>query len=119
MYSAQLLDHFENPRKSGLLPPPAQVADSVNPVCGDILRLSVLWDGDQIREARFQAKGCTACVAMGSALTELLEGRSRAGVRALSEADIDTALGGLISESKHVAVLAMDALRVLLATPAP
>ncbi len=72
MFSATLLDHFQNPRNVGELPPPALVVEAANPVCGDILRLSVLLESGRVREARFQVRGCTASIAAGSALTEMV-----------------------------------------------
>lgn len=119
LHSPLLLDHFENPRNAGELPAPAVTVEVSNPVCGDILRLSASWTDGRIAEARFKARGCTACIAMGSALTELMAGRDEAALRALRRDDIDDALGGLITESKHVTVLAMDALRALLSARPP
>lgn len=90
-----------------------------NPVCGDILRLSAAWTGGRIAEARFKARGCVACLAMGSVLTEMITGRDAVHLKGLTREDIDTALGGLINESKHVAVLGIDAIRALLSAPPP
>ena len=41
MFSSEVLDHFQNPRNVGELPPPAMTVEVSNPACGDILRLSV------------------------------------------------------------------------------
>lgn len=114
MHSPKLLDHFENPRNVGDLPAPARTVEVMNPVCGDVLRLSVRWDGDSVAEARFKARGCTACVGAASILTEMLVGLSREQVRQMDQAAIDEAAGGLRTESKHVAVLCADAVRGLL-----
>lgn len=114
MYSSTLLDHFENPRNAGELSAPAITVEVSNPVCGDILRLSVQWTDRSVATARFKARGCTACVAMGSALTELLAGKSAADLKQLRTIDIEDALGGLINESKHVAVLGLDAVKAVL-----
>ena len=40
MYSAQLLDHFQNPRNAGELVDADAIAEIENPACGDVLRLS-------------------------------------------------------------------------------
>ena len=114
MHPALLLEHFENPRNVGDLPAPAHTVEVANPICGDILRLSVTWDGDVVKAVRYRARGCTACVAAGSALTEMMEDQTRAQVKAINREAIDAALGGLIPESKHVAVLCLDAIRALI-----
>lgn len=118
MYSTQLLDHFQNPRNVGELPPPAVTVRVENPACGDILQLAVEWEGQTVREARYRTRGCTASIAAGSALSEWLPGRSREALGALTAADVETWVGGLPAASKHVATLCLDAVRALLrATP--
>ena len=76
MYSARLLDHFQNPRNVGELPPPAVTVEVSNPICGDILRLSVEFRDGRVAEARYKTRGCTASIAAGSALTEWLIGKT-------------------------------------------
>ncbi|HVW85460.1 MAG TPA: iron-sulfur cluster assembly scaffold protein [Bryobacteraceae bacterium] len=113
--SPELIDHFRNPRNVGELPPPACVVEVSNPVCGDILRLSVLVEDGRVRDARYKVRGCAASIATGSAFTELIAGRDRAGLRSLTPQDIEQAVGGLSNESKHAAILCMDALTALFA----
>jgi nitrogen fixation NifU-like protein len=115
MYSARLLDHFQNPRNVGELPPPAVTIEVSNPVCGDILRLSARFLECRITEARYKVRGCTASIAAGSALTEWLTGKTAQEIAALRASDIEEAVGGLSAESKHAAVLCVDAVRALLA----
>src|SRR5437764_1394993 len=114
MHSERLLEHFRNPRNVGELPPPAVTVDVNNPACGDLLRLSVEFGDDRVTLARYKVRGCTASVAAGSALTEWMEGKSRAELRELTPAMIDDALGGLALASKHAAVLAVDGVKRLL-----
>jgi nitrogen fixation NifU-like protein len=98
----------------GELPPPAVAVNVSNPVCGDSLRLSILWDEDRVAEVAFKVRGCTASIAAGSALTDWLSGRKRNELSTLRAADIDAALGGLPAESKHAAALCVDAVKALL-----
>jgi nitrogen fixation NifU-like protein len=113
--SPELIEHFRNPRNVGELPPPAVTVEVSNPICGDILRLSALIEAGHVAECRFKVRGCTASIAAGSALTELVAGRDRASLRDLAPPDIEQAVGGLSNESKHAAVLCIDAVRALLA----
>jgi nitrogen fixation protein NifU and related proteins len=113
--SPLLIEHFRNPRNVGELAPPAVTVEVSNPVCGDILRLSVLFDAGRIAQCGFKVRGCTASIAAGSALTELISGRDRAGLGSLTTSDIELAVGGLSNESKHAAALCLDAVRALLA----
>ena len=115
MYSERLLDHFRNPRNVGELPPPAVTVEVSNPACGDILRLSVRFEEDRVAAAAYKTRGCTASIAAGSALTEAMVGKTRADLGKMTAADVEEAVGGLSAESKHAAVLCLDALGALLA----
>jgi nitrogen fixation NifU-like protein len=114
MYSNQVLDHFEHPRNAG---PIADADASVrieNPACGDILELTLKVDGDRIAEICFRARGCVAAMACGSALTELVRGKSMDAARKLTREELLRAVGGLPQASSHAGHLAMDALQAVL-----
>jgi nitrogen fixation NifU-like protein len=113
MFSPKLLDHFENPRNVGSLEPPAVQVRVENPICGDILELAARIEDGRVTEARYRTRGCTASIGVGSALTELLVGKSLDEVKALAALDIEAAVDGLPNESKHAAALAADAVRAL------
>lgn len=113
MYSARLLDHFQNPRNVGDLPPPALAVRVENPVCGDILTLAVRIENGRIAAVRYKTRGCTASIAAGSALTELLQGVAADALSAIDAGAVETALDGLPNESKHAARLAEDGVRAL------
>lgn len=114
LMSPELIEHFRNPRNVGELPPPAVTVEVSNPICGDILRLSALIDGGSITQSGFKVRGCTASIAAGSALTELIAGRDKTSLKSLTAVDIESAVGGLSNESKHAAALCLDAVRALL-----
>jgi nitrogen fixation NifU-like protein len=114
MYSERLLDHFQNPRHVGELDPPAVTVEVSNPVCGDILRLSVRFEGDVAAKARYKTRGCTASIAAGSALTEWITGKTRNDLAQIKPAAIEEAVGGLAAESKHAAILCVEGVRALL-----
>lgn len=119
VYSETFLDHFQNPRNVGELGAPAITIEVSNPVCGDILRLSADFDGDVVKSAAYKARGCTASIAAGSALTEWMRGKSRLELAAVRPAVVEEAAGGLIPESKHAAVLCVDAVKKLLTAARP
>jgi nitrogen fixation NifU-like protein len=114
MYSAQLLDHFQNPRNAGDLAAADAVAEISNPVCGDVIRLSLQVRGERIAEIRFKAKGCVPSMACGSALTELARGKTLVEAHKLKREDLIAAVGGLPPASSHAAQLALDALSAAL-----
>ena len=114
MYSQRLLDHFQNPRNVGELAPPAVTVEVSNPACGDILRLSVRFEGDIAAEVRYKVRGCTASIAAGSALTEWMTGKTRAELGRVAPATVEELVDGLQPESKHAAMLCVDGVRAVL-----
>ena len=114
MFSEKFLDHFQHPRNVGELGPPAVVVNVENPACGDILRLSVEFADGVAAQVRYKMRGCTASIAAGSALTEWMQGKSRAELGRVTGEAIEEAVGGLIPESKHAAALCVDGVRRLL-----
>jgi nitrogen fixation protein NifU and related proteins len=114
MYPERLIDHFQNPRNVGELPPPAVIVEVSNPACGDILRLSARFENGRVAEARYKVRGCTASIASGSVLTEWLTGKSPEEIAAFAPAIVDEAVGGLPAASKHAAALCADGVKALL-----
>jgi nitrogen fixation protein NifU and related proteins len=114
MYSPRLLDHFQHPRNAGEVADAQASALIENPVCGDVLRLSLKVDLGRISEIRFKAKGCVPSIACASALTELATGATLNEARALDRDRLIAAVGGLPQASTHAAQLALDALSAAL-----
>jgi nitrogen fixation protein NifU and related proteins len=114
MYSAQLLDHFQNPRNTGEVAEADAAAEIENPACGDVLRLTLKVSEGLIVQAQFKAKGCVAAIACGSAVTELIAGKTLHEARNLRREDVSAAVGGLPQASTHAAQLAVDALSAAL-----
>jgi len=114
MYSAQILDHFQNPRGVGDLENAKVLVEVQNPACGDVLRLSLRIEEDRIVEARYRAKGCVPAIACGSKLVEMISGRSLTDAYSLVREQIAEELGGLPQASQHASALAIDALHAAL-----
>lgn len=114
MFSAAVLDHFQNPRNAGALPDATATIEVTNPVCGDILRLAVRLENGRFTAARFQTRGCVTSIACSSLLTELLIGRSPAEAGGITSQRIAGELGGLDPATTHAAELARDAVEALL-----
>jgi len=111
-FSAQLLDHFRNPRHAGELPEATVAAEASNPVCGDVIKLWLRVEGGRITAASFKAAGCAPAIACGSWIAERLSrGESLSAAIVIEAAEIEAGLGGLPPASRHAAQLAIEALR--------
>jgi len=114
MYSPELLDHFEHPRNVGELEKPDVLAETENPACGDIMRLTLKLSDEKIEEVRYKTRGCVASIACGSALTELIAGKSLQQAETVTREALLGRIGGLQNESMHASHLAIDCLRAAL-----
>ena len=110
MYSPQLLDHFQNPRNAGDLPDADATVELENPVCGDVVRLSLRMQDGRVAKVRFKAKGCVPAIACASALTEMVLGKTPQEACKLTPEELAQAVGGLPQASSHAVQLALDAL---------
>ena len=110
-YSEIFKDHLANPRNGGELEKADVVAEETNPVCGDRLRLSLKIDEGQIEVARFLAYGCPPVLVCGSALTELIQGKTTEEAFLVTRKQLVEAVGGLPLRKQHAAALAIETLR--------
>jgi nitrogen fixation protein NifU and related proteins len=120
-YSDTFKDHLASPRHAGELSDANAIAEEVNPVCGDRLRLSLRLRDGRIEAVRFLAYGCAPTLACGSALAEMIEGMTAEEAARLTRQEIVRAVGGLPSRKQHAAALAIETLRLALeaAPPSP
>ena len=116
MYSTAFKDHLTKPRNVGELPSATARAEETNPVCGDRLVLYLRVRDGTIEAAQFLAYGCPPTLACGSALTEMLIGRSVDEASDISRTDLLGAVGGLPGRKQHAAALAIETLKTALKT---
>ena len=103
-------DHLSAPRGLGALADWPHAGAAGGAACGDLVRVSVRLEGDRVAEAGFDAEGCGAARAAGSAVVELVEQRSVLDASRVTPDHVAAALGGLIPSKRHAAELAADAL---------
>lgn len=114
MYSQTVLDHFRHPRNVGAMADADAVGRAENSACGDVLDLYLRIRDGCVVQATFRSFGCTAAIAAGSCLTEMLAGVTVAQARAIRKEDVARVLGGLPPLKVHCSVLAEEAIRIAL-----
>jgi tRNA-uridine 2-sulfurtransferase len=110
MLSSPLEHHLHSPRHRGRTPPGAHAGAAGGAACGDLVRISLTVEGDRVADGGFDAHGCGATTAAGSAALELALDRSVLEAARLDAAAIAAELGGLSPGKRHAADLAADAL---------
>ncbi|MBN1937203.1 MAG: Fe-S cluster assembly scaffold protein NifU [Anaerolineae bacterium] len=114
-YSDKVIEHFTNPRNVGVIENADGVGKVGNPVCGDMMEMSIKIENDVITDIKFRTFGCGAAIATSSIATELIMGRTIDEALELTNQAIAEALGGLPPIKMHCSVLAADALKSALA----
>ena len=113
MYTDLVMDHFTNPRNVGEIEDADGVGQIGNPVCGDVMRISIAVDDkDHIADVKFKTFGCGAAVATSSMVTEMVMGKSLEEAADISNKAVAEALGGLPPNKMHCSNLAADALHL-------
>ena len=106
--------HLEHPLGRGHCPEGAFTGAAGGAACGDLIRVSLTLDATdgqgRIDDAGFDASGCGAIVAAGSAAVELLRGTPVLEAARIGAQEIAGELGGLAPSKRHAAELAADAL---------
>ena len=103
-------EHLAAPSRRGDPPPGAHDGAAGGAVCGDLIRISVRVRGDRVEAATFDASGCGAVIAAGSAAVTLVEGEPLLRAARVGTREIAEELGGLSPGKLHAADLAADAL---------
>lgn len=112
IYSEKVMEHFGNPRNVGVIPDADGIGEVGNPVCGDVMKITIKVDDDRIDDIKFQTLGCGAAIATSSIVTEMAKGMTLAEAVAITKNQVAEELGGLPPAKMHCSVLATDGLKV-------
>lgn len=114
MYSERVMDHFSNPRNVGEIEDADGVGVAGNPVCGDVMKITIKVDheGETIKDIKFKTFGCGAAIATSSMVTEMVKGKDLTLEEAMkiTNKTVAEALDGLPPIKMHCSNLAADAL---------
>jgi nitrogen fixation NifU-like protein len=112
-YSDKVVDHYNAPRNVGSF---GKEEENIGtglvgaPECGDVMKLQIKVEDDQIIDAKFKTFGCGSAIASSSLATEWLKGKSIDDALTIKNTDIVEELS-LPPVKIHCSVLAEDAIR--------
>ena len=109
-YSEKAIDYYIRKLNVGIIEG-AEATDSHMGFCGDSMKVYLKVKEGVIRNAKFQAIGCAGAFASGSALTEMVRGKTLNEAKKITEQDVIKDLGDLPGPKIHCVRLAVDALR--------
>jgi nitrogen fixation NifU-like protein len=93
-YKENILDHYRHPRNAGTLEQPTHSHEEHNPLCGDVIRLDLQVNEENvIEQVAFKGRGCAISQASASMLTEMIKGKTLDEAKAINKETILEALG--------------------------
>lgn len=113
-----LAEHLEHPVGRGHAPDGGHVGVAGGAVCGDLITVTVRVEADRVTDAGFEAHGCGAAWAAGSAAVALVRGEPLLDAARVGMREVAAELGGLSPGKLHAADLAADALHQALGAAA-
>ncbi|MFN0050919.1 MAG: iron-sulfur cluster assembly scaffold protein [Planctomycetales bacterium] len=114
-FSATLMDHFQYPRHTGRLSSPDVVGTAGVPGQGRFLVLYLRIHAGRVAEVSYECHGCGVTIACGSALTELVQGRTLEQCQAVTPEILSAALDGVPPDKQGIPAFALSALECALA----
>ena len=92
LYSEAIRERWRRPRFRGELPGATAIAEDVNPLCGDRVRMQLTLNDGRVSAARFAGDSCAICTASADVVSESIEGKSPAEASKLTSEDVLTVL---------------------------
>jgi nitrogen fixation protein NifU and related proteins len=112
MYSKTVMDHFNNPRNVGEIPGADGVGEVGNPVCGDMIKITIKVADNRINDIKFLTFGCAAAIAVSSMVTELAKGKTLDEAKKISNESVAKSLDDLPKNKLDCSNLGADALHL-------
>ncbi|MCX7857854.1 MAG: Fe-S cluster assembly scaffold protein NifU [Deltaproteobacteria bacterium] len=110
-YTDKVLEHFRNPRNVGVIEDADGVGEVGNPICGDMMKITIKVEEERIKDIKFATFGCGAAIAVSSMITEMAKGKTLEEALKITNKDVAEALGGLPKNKLHCSNLGADALK--------
>lgn len=88
IYREIILDHYRNPRNKGKIENPDVVIHDSNPLCGDQIDIFLKVEEGQIKDIKFDGKGCAISQASASMLTEMVMNKPLTTAKDISKDEI-------------------------------
>jgi nitrogen fixation NifU-like protein len=94
IYSGIIMDRYKNPRFRGGLEPRDVSSEEENPLCGDLIRISMrVGEDGRILAALFDGHGCVISQSSADLIAESLTGTTLEEVDAIGKDDVLDLLG--------------------------
>ncbi len=107
-----LMDHYENPRNTGVLANADFVQHGGHSGCGDTITVYVKMDGWVVKDVRFEGRGCMVSQAAASLITSKIGGQNAEEVLVTGKESMIDILGKeIVVRRPRCSMLALDTIK--------
>ncbi len=113
MYQRQeLMEIYKHPAHKGKVSDPTVEAVEKNPMCGDVVDLTLLIEHDVIKEAKFEGSACFVSIVSSEMIIGEITGKTVESAKSLTKKDLLDLLGIELTTSRiKCATLVLEALQ--------
>lgn len=111
MYPPEVIERFKNPKNAGTLKKCNGIGKAGDPDCSDVIEMSVLFDKDTVKAAKFKVYGCPGAISTTDAFIDLAKGKTVEQALKISEDEVSKLLGGLPLSHMHCSKLPIEAFK--------
>ncbi|MBL7056178.1 SUF system NifU family Fe-S cluster assembly protein [Candidatus Woesearchaeota archaeon] len=93
MYREHIMDHYKNPHNKGTLDDADLTRTEKNPLCGDVITISLKLENKKVSEVKFEGRGCAISQAAASMITDEVKGKNVDEIENMTREDVVNMLG--------------------------
>ena len=110
MYSIKIIEMFQNIKNSGIIKGASGAGVAGNPCCGDIIKIFIKVEDEQIVDAKFKTFGCAPAIVASEIAVNLLIDKTIDEAKDITKQDILDEIGLLPPEKIDCVALAVKAI---------
>jgi len=115
LYKEILLDTYRNPKNYGTINKPSKTVLISNPLCGDRIKMDIVFKENTVTDIKFTGQGCVISLALTSMLTDFAKHKKKNFLLKLDSSFMIKLLGIKPGPNRlKCALLPLEALKKLL-----
>ena len=110
LYREIILEHWEHPQNFGVLENADIDVTEMNPLCGDMIRLTIVIEKGTIKKILFSGESCAIARASASLFTEYVKNKTLQEVTRMEEKEVLALLGIELTPAREKCALLVHTL---------
>lgn len=111
LYSAKVMQQFQNTKNYGKIENPDGIGKVGNAKCGDVMWIYIKVDNGIVTDAKYETFGCVAAIATSSMAIDMVVGKPVDEALQITNKAVAEALDGLPPEKMHCSLLAEEGIK--------